>query len=161
MQKYMRWSGLLVVLALVLAACSAAAAVELRSQRGRGGERGSERGRGRPDRRLRADEFGCVEVAEGEPITLGTALVITTADADLGQDSQYGAQLAEISGMRCRRVASRVSAIEWDTRLSAAPTAAPLLLAPSWRIRRSWRSSARAARAPASRPPRSPARRAS
>jgi branched-chain amino acid transport system substrate-binding protein len=41
-----------------------------------------------------ADEFGCVEVAEGEPITLGTALVITGPDASLGLDSQYGAQVA-------------------------------------------------------------------
>jgi branched-chain amino acid transport system substrate-binding protein len=43
-----------------------------------------------------ADEFGCVEVAPGDPIMLGTELVITTADADLGQDSQYGAQVAGV-----------------------------------------------------------------
>ncbi len=44
-------------------------------------------------------EFGTVEVASGQPIKLGTALVITTADADLGTDSQYGAQVAaEIKG---------------------------------------------------------------
>jgi branched-chain amino acid transport system substrate-binding protein len=41
-----------------------------------------------------ADEFGCVEVADGAPLRLGSALVITTADAPLGLDSQHGAHLA-------------------------------------------------------------------
>lgn len=40
-----------------------------------------------------ADEFGCVEVAEGDPITLGTLLVISGENAQLGQDSQNGAVL--------------------------------------------------------------------
>ena len=40
-----------------------------------------------------ADEFGCVEVAEGEPLTLGTLLVISGENAQLGQDSQNGAVL--------------------------------------------------------------------
>jgi branched-chain amino acid transport system substrate-binding protein len=45
------------------------------------------------------DEFGCVEYAAGDPVKLGTALVITTADADLGLDSQYGAEVgAELYG---------------------------------------------------------------
>ncbi|MGQ0847952.1 MAG: branched-chain amino acid ABC transporter substrate-binding protein [Actinomycetota bacterium] len=39
-------------------------------------------------------EFGCVTVAAGEPIKLGTLLVITGVNASLGLDSQYGAQLA-------------------------------------------------------------------
>jgi branched-chain amino acid transport system substrate-binding protein len=41
-----------------------------------------------------ADEFGCVEIAEGDPITIGTLLVITGSDASLGQDSQNGTVLA-------------------------------------------------------------------
>jgi branched-chain amino acid transport system substrate-binding protein len=41
-----------------------------------------------------ADEFGSVEVAAGEPINIGTLLVISGADAALGQDSQNGAVLA-------------------------------------------------------------------
>ncbi len=39
------------------------------------------------------DEFGCVEVAEGDPIVLGTLLVISGENAQLGQDSQNGAVL--------------------------------------------------------------------
>src|SRR5829696_5136258 len=41
-----------------------------------------------------ADEFGTVEIAAGEPINIGTLLVISGADAALGQDSQNGAVLA-------------------------------------------------------------------
>ncbi len=41
-----------------------------------------------------ADEFGCIELAEGDPIVIGTALVITGANESLGLDSQYGAQVA-------------------------------------------------------------------
>lgn len=37
---------------------------------------------------------GTVTIAAGEPIQIGTLLVITTADADLGLDSQYGAVVA-------------------------------------------------------------------
>ena len=40
------------------------------------------------------DEIGCVEVASDEPIKLASALVITTADAPLGLDSQHGVDLA-------------------------------------------------------------------
>lgn len=40
-----------------------------------------------------ADEFGCVEIAEGDPLTLGTLLVISGENAQLGQDSQNGAVL--------------------------------------------------------------------
>ena len=40
-----------------------------------------------------ADEFGCVEVSEGDPITIGTLLVISGENAQLGQDSQNGAVL--------------------------------------------------------------------
>jgi branched-chain amino acid transport system substrate-binding protein len=41
-----------------------------------------------------ADEFGCVEIAEGAPIKLGTLLVISGENASLGLDSQHGAELA-------------------------------------------------------------------
>ena len=39
-------------------------------------------------------EFGCVEVAAGAPITVGTLLAISGDTASLGQDSQDGATLA-------------------------------------------------------------------
>lgn len=40
------------------------------------------------------DEFGCVVIADGDPILLGTALTLTGPLASLGLDSQYGAQVA-------------------------------------------------------------------
>ena len=89
MQKYMRWSAILVVLMLALAACQSddpgtdesAAASE------GGGGTGSAAD-------CDADEFGCIELAEGDPIIIGTALVITGANESLGLDSQYGAEVA-------------------------------------------------------------------
>ncbi len=41
-----------------------------------------------------ADEFGCVEVAAGEPILLGGILTISQDTAYLGTDSQHGVELA-------------------------------------------------------------------
>ena len=41
-----------------------------------------------------ADEFGCVEVAEGDPLTIGTLLVISGENASLGLDSQHGVEIA-------------------------------------------------------------------
>jgi branched-chain amino acid transport system substrate-binding protein len=68
------------VLALVASACSNA-------EGGGGGE-------GTDTETTEVDEFGTVEVASGEPINLGTLMVISGADAALGQDSQNGAVLA-------------------------------------------------------------------
>jgi branched-chain amino acid transport system substrate-binding protein len=66
-------------LALVAAACA---------------EGGGGNGTGGPPGACTQDEFGCVEIAQGEPINLGTLLVITGPDASLGQDSQNGAVIA-------------------------------------------------------------------
>jgi branched-chain amino acid transport system substrate-binding protein len=41
-----------------------------------------------------ADPFGCVEVAAGAPITIGTLLVISGPNTTLGQDSQNGVVMA-------------------------------------------------------------------
>lgn len=41
-----------------------------------------------------ADEFGCVEIAEGDPLKLGTLLVISGENASLGLDSQHGVEIA-------------------------------------------------------------------
>jgi branched-chain amino acid transport system substrate-binding protein len=89
MQKYMRWSAILVALLLVLAAC----------QPDDGGEASEEPdGSAAPTTGGEVDcetvEFGCYEVAEGDPIVIGTALVITGANESLGLDSQYGAEVA-------------------------------------------------------------------
>ncbi len=105
MQKYMRWSGLLVVLMLVLAACQSGTGSSTAASAG--ASMGED-----PTAACDADEFGCVEVADGEPIVLGTALVITTADADLGQDSQYGAHVA--GDLRNADGGIKGHMIEWD-----------------------------------------------
>ncbi|MDQ3493145.1 MAG: hypothetical protein M3452_07790, partial [Chloroflexota bacterium] len=41
-----------------------------------------------------AGEFGTVTIADGEPILLGTAMVVTGANEALGLDSLYGVQVA-------------------------------------------------------------------
>jgi branched-chain amino acid transport system substrate-binding protein len=41
-----------------------------------------------------ADEFGCVTVAAGDPIKIGTLQVITGENQSLGLDQQYGSELA-------------------------------------------------------------------
>ena len=97
MQKYMRWSAILVVLMLVLAACQ--------SGDGDGGggatdqpTSGATGGTGGGDFECE-DEVGCVTYGPGEAIRIGTALVISGPDASLGLDSQYGVQVAgEIRG---------------------------------------------------------------
>jgi branched-chain amino acid transport system substrate-binding protein len=93
MQKYVRWIAILAVMLLVLAACNgggestepSGSATESESMAPTGGDAAAA---------CEADDFGCVEVAEGDPIVLGTSLVITGPNASLGLDSQYGAQVA-------------------------------------------------------------------
>lgn len=41
-----------------------------------------------------SDPFGCVEVAAGDPILIGTALTLSGPNAALGLDGQFGAQVA-------------------------------------------------------------------
>jgi len=80
-RKFMVLLALLSALTLIAAACG---------DDGNGGNGGA----GSADEACSADEFGCVEVAEGDPITLGTLLVISGPNASLGLDSQYGVQIA-------------------------------------------------------------------
>ncbi|MBI4260646.1 MAG: ABC transporter substrate-binding protein, partial [Actinobacteria bacterium] len=70
-------TSVLAAIALVAAACN-----------GDGGDGGG------AQEQCDADEFGCVVVAEGDPITLGTLLVISGPNASLGQDSQNGTVMA-------------------------------------------------------------------
>lgn len=97
MQSYLRLSAILAVMLLVLAACdgggdsqapSASAGASASAEESQGGT-GED-----PEAVCAADEFGCVEIAEGDPITIGTALAITGDVATLGLDSQYGAEVA-------------------------------------------------------------------
>lgn len=86
MQKYWRWSAVLAVLMLALAACTPGT--------GGGASAGASGGTGDAQATCDADEFGCAEVAEGDPLVIGTALVITGENESLGLDSQYGAEVA-------------------------------------------------------------------
>jgi branched-chain amino acid transport system substrate-binding protein len=98
MQKYMRWSGILVVLMLVLAACSSGGGSSAAESEEPGeSAAASDGGNGGTGSAADcdADEFGCIELAEGDPIVIGTALVITGANESLGLDSQYGVEVAQ------------------------------------------------------------------
>jgi branched-chain amino acid transport system substrate-binding protein len=96
MQKYMRWSAALVVLMLVLAACQGGTGDESPSESDAASQPASSGGGGGTGTAADCDndEFGCIELAEGDPLVMGTALVITGANESLGLDSQYGAEVA-------------------------------------------------------------------
>jgi len=105
MQKYMRWSAALFVLMLVLAACQSGggsspsasldASEPAESEPAESQPAESEPAAGEdPTAVCEADEFGCVEIAEGDLLEIGTALVITGENESLGLDSQYGAEVA-------------------------------------------------------------------
>lgn len=111
MQKYTRWSAILVVLILVLAACQNGGGGGGTSPDETGGT-GNGNGGDDPTAVCEQDEFGCYEVAEGEPIVIGTALVITGPDASLGLDSQYGAEVA--GNMKNEEGGVLGHEIEWD-----------------------------------------------
>lgn len=110
MQKNMRWSGIVAVMMLVLAACgtpaSSAADGELDFVRiwPAEGESFTEEPREPgPAPELSddaaaacaADEFGCVEIAEGDAMVIGTIFVISGANETLGTDSQIGVDVAQ------------------------------------------------------------------
>jgi branched-chain amino acid transport system substrate-binding protein len=84
-RQVLRLLALVGVLALVGAACS--------NDDDTGGSTGSA---GATGSSVDCDtvEFGCVEVASGAPITIGTLLAISGDTASLGLDSQKGAELA-------------------------------------------------------------------
>jgi branched-chain amino acid transport system substrate-binding protein len=96
MQKYMRWSAILVVLMLVLAACQdgGGGASEEPGESVAASAGASQDGGTGSAADCDADEFGCIEIAEGDDLVIGTALVITGANESLGLDSQYGAEVA-------------------------------------------------------------------
>lgn len=74
-----------------------------------------------------ADPLGCVVVAEGEPLLIGTALTLTGPNAALGLDSQYGAQVA--LNLRGEVLGHDVELVHHDDRCSSdGGTAAASLL---------------------------------
>lgn len=95
--KNLRWSAVLVIVLLTLAACTgntASSASEQASVDSSGAPASEPANTEDPTAACDADEFGCVEYADGDPITIGTALAITGDVATLGLDSQYGAEIA-------------------------------------------------------------------
>ncbi len=76
-KNYRGLTALLVVLAMIAAACG-----------GGSGDAGTE-----PEA-CTSDAFGCVAVAAGDPIKIGSLLVITGVNSSLGLDSQYGVEMA-------------------------------------------------------------------
>lgn len=85
--KHLRWSAIPAILALVLVACTGTG-----TQSPGASAVGSVGGD--PAAVCAADEFDCVEVADGESIRIATALVINGPDSSLGLDAQYGVQVA-------------------------------------------------------------------
>ncbi len=86
---------LLVVLGLVVAACGGTSATTTAVT-----EPGTETTEppatepaGAPEE-CSADPMGCVEIAAGDPIKIGSLLVVTGPNSSLGLDSQYGIELA-------------------------------------------------------------------
>ena len=101
--KFLSILSLLFALMLIAAAC----ADDDDGDNGANGDTGDD-----PSAVCDEDEFGCVEVAEGDPIVLGSLLVISGENASLGQDSQNGAVLAASLRDPANEVAGHP--LEWD-----------------------------------------------
>jgi branched-chain amino acid transport system substrate-binding protein len=87
MEKFLRWSAGLVVLALILAACQTSASESP-------GESAAA-SVADPAAACEALPEGCFEVAPGDPIRIASALSISGAPASLGNDSNFGIQVAQ------------------------------------------------------------------
>lgn len=89
MQKYLRWSAILAVMLLVLAACGPGAASPSEA-----GESAAASTAEDPTAVCAADELGCVEIPAGEPIHIANWGVLSGADATLGTDALRGVEIA-------------------------------------------------------------------
>lgn len=88
MDKILRWSAGPVVLALILAACQASPSASPT-------ESGPASPAADPAAECDALPEGCLEVPAGEPLTIASALAITGDVAFLGNDSNWGIQVAQ------------------------------------------------------------------
>lgn len=98
MHKNLRWSAVLMVMLLALAACSnntGSSASEEASADESQAQESQPAGGEDPTAACDADEFGCVEIPEGDPMVMGTIFVLTGANESLGTDSQYGVEVAQ------------------------------------------------------------------
>ena len=116
MQKFMRLSAIFVVLMLALAACSSDGGDV--SEEPSGSEpAASEPTAQDPTAVCDADAVGCVEVADGDPIRIASALSITGDTSFLGNDSNYGIEIA---------IQDRPEVVEEDDRRTGPGTQVPV-----------------------------------
>ncbi|MEO8510605.1 MAG: branched-chain amino acid ABC transporter substrate-binding protein [Chloroflexota bacterium] len=98
MHKNLRWSAVLMIMLLALAACSnnagGSASEEASTAESMAAESQPAGGED-PTAACDADEFGCVEIPEGDSMELGTIFVLSGANEALGTDSLYGVQVAQ------------------------------------------------------------------
>jgi branched-chain amino acid transport system substrate-binding protein len=88
MRKILRWSAVSTAMLLVLAACTPAGS-------GSPSAAASASAAADPAAACDALKDGCFEVAAGEPLTVASALSITGDTAFLGNDSNFGIQVAQ------------------------------------------------------------------
>ena len=88
MQKHLRWTSVLAVTLLALAACTPGGQSSASSAASAGASTGED-----PAAVCAADEFGCVEVGEGDNIVIASALTISGDTAFLGNDSNFGIEV--------------------------------------------------------------------
>ena len=99
MHKSLRWSAVLMIMLLALAACSnnagGSASEEPSTAESQAEGSAPPAGGEDPTAACEADEFGCVEIAEGDPMVMGTIFVLSGANEALGTDSRYGVEVAQ------------------------------------------------------------------
>ena len=88
MQKLLRWSAGLVVLALILSACQSSASESPSASASAAASQESAADV------CAADAYGCVEIAAGDPVVIASANAITGDVAFLGNDINFGIQVA-------------------------------------------------------------------
>ncbi len=89
MEKFLKYSAGLVVLALILAACQPSGSAAPSAGSAAPSEAAN------PAAACEAMDAGCFEVPAGEPLTVASALSITGETAALGNDANFGIQVAQ------------------------------------------------------------------
>jgi branched-chain amino acid transport system substrate-binding protein len=89
MQKYLRWTAVLAGMLLVLAACGPGTPASEEPGESAEASMGEDAAAV-----CAADPFGCVEIAAGDPIRIASALAIVGDVAFLGNDSNFGSEVA-------------------------------------------------------------------
>jgi len=93
MMKFLRWSAVGTAMLLVLAACTPTSPSESAGPSSAGESAAGSEGQD-PTAICDADEFGCVEIAAGDPIRLASANTFSGGALFLGLDVEYGIEVA-------------------------------------------------------------------